>query len=154
MPGGSLYSPMDSAQVTPRTLRCANGALYMLMALGVVAAAAYAVICGRVEGAVQLGLALGGCVLALLWGGYYAALRYRVSPEGVTRCLLGQRVQPWAALRRGDIYRKDERGVAVCRITLEFEGCCWCISSELFDQDAVQELAAELTAAGLPARGE
>lgn len=136
-------------QIPRRTLRCANGALYLLMALAVVAAAAYAVLSGRLQGPVQCGLACGGCVLALLWAGYYAALSYRVHPAGVTRCLLRRRTRSWATLRGGSIYRCDERGVMVCRITLEFEEGVWCISSELFEPQAVQELAEALEAADL-----
>ena len=141
--------PREYPQLQEHTLRCANGALYLVMALAVVAATIYAIVCGRLEGALPCGLAGGGCALALLWAGYYMALSYRVCPQGVSRRLVRRRFLPWHTLRGGSICRQEERGVMLCRITLKFEEATWCISSELFDPEAVQVLASALESQGV-----
>ena len=133
-----------------RTLRCANGALYLLMALGVEAALVYAWCAGRLEGPLLLALGCcGGCV-ALIWALWYATLCFRVDASGVSRRVLWSvRSRRWADLKEAHASESEERGVVSCCIRLVFEEGVWCIGSDLFSPDEVQGLREDLRAAGL-----
>lgn len=145
-----MSAPSQPAFESPRTLHCANGMLYLLMALAVVGAAVWAIMVGRVQGSAQVTLIVGGCVLAMLWGGYYAALRYRVDERGIAKCLLWKKkFYSWETLRQASAQVQDERGIMICRIWLVFDGAELCVSSELLDQDAVLAFKDDLVAAGL-----
>lgn len=138
------------AAISPRTLRPANGALYLAMALCVCAAAAYAIISGRVQGWLPCTLATLGGIISLLWGGYYACLRYVADARALTRCsLFGRESRPWSTLRHAEFHEEDSRGIASCSILLTFEGGTWRISSDVLDPDAVQNLKNDLAAAGV-----
>lgn len=132
-----------------RTLRCANGALYMLMALATTAAAVYAALSGKLTGLPML-LSAAGALIILLWAGYYATLSYRVGPEGISRSVFWRtRTRCWQDLLKAELYEHEAQGVATCRIRLSFASGVWCISSELFVPESVQELKSDLIAAGL-----
>ena len=135
--------------IPSRTLRCANGALYMIMALCTAAAAAYAFTKGHLTEPWHIALAIGGSILALLWGGYYAALRYRVDAEGLTHSLLwSSRFYPWSELISCTAMSTDSQGEACCTLSFSFTGGDISISSSLFSLDEVQELRSDLADAG------
>lgn len=144
----------DAARLTPRTLRCANGALYVLLALGAAAAGIWAACSGRL--AVPLWVMVVCCAAALIWAAYYATYSYRVETDGVVRSLFFIRQKrSWADMSRAAVYRHDERGIATCRVMLQFaDGGCWCISSEVFAPDDVQDFAQEMLTCGLAVHTE
>lgn len=136
--------------ITPRTLRCANGSLYLAMAICTIAAAAYAIACGRLHEPWHIAAAAGGGLLALLWGGYYAALRYKTDATGLTHTLLwSSRSYPWASLVSCTSQSTETRGVARCALNFIFTEGSLCISSDLFPLEDVQDLRQELIEAEL-----
>lgn len=133
-----------------RTLRCANAALNAAMALSVVGVGAYAVISHRLQEAWQLYMAAVAAVMALLWGAYYVCLCYRISPDGISRRSWWRtETRRWAQLTGARVEETSDRGIASCTICLTFAEEEWRISSDLLSLDDVQELKADLHAAGL-----
>lgn len=129
-----------------RTLRSANAALNVGMALAVVAAAVYVlwVRSGEVR-EWQVWLCGAGVFVALLWGGYYARYRVRVDARGVTVRAVRSRFFSWQQLVSAQVEETDSRGIASCCITLTFSpGETVRISSEMVELEAVQQLAREL----------
>ncbi len=132
-----------------RSLRAANRGLYLGTALLVLAACAYTWWRGNAE-PWQLWAAGLASLATLLWGGYYAGLRYQVDAEGVSRhTFTTHRSLRWAELASADIEERDSQGVAVCRIHLSAPGCCITLSSDVLALDEVRELAAELREKGI-----
>lgn len=134
-----------------RTLRCANAALYVLMAVCVVTSAAWAWGAGRLHEPWQMLLAAGGSAVALLWALHYVFFRYTVGPDGITlrRMMHRTRTHAWSDLLAAEATHTDERGVVSCCITLKFAEGVWRISSDHFSPDDVQDIAALLAEAGL-----
>lgn len=133
-----------------RTLRCANGLLYLCMGVAVACCAAWAIGSGRVAEAWQISAAVVASVVCMLWGGYYSALRWEISPEGICRRLLWwQESYSWNQLESAEIAESSSNGVASCCILLHFPGVKLCISSELFSLDDVEKVRDELKNAGL-----
>lgn len=141
---------MTPAQLPPRTLRCANGALYLLMGLAVAGCAAWAIGSGRVAGAWHTCAALAGAALALLWGGSYTLLRWEIGPAGIThRSILRRRCYPWANLQNAQIQQSEQNGVATCCLQFNFSNGALELSSQLIALDELEQLSEDLAAAGL-----
>ncbi len=141
-----------------RSLRAANRGLYLGTSLLVLAACGYTAWRG---GAAEWQLWAAGvaAVAILLWGGYYAGLRYQVDAEGVSRhTFFSHRRILWAELASADIEERDSQGVACCRIHFDAPGRRLTLASDVLPLDEVQELAAELRDKGvlppLPEGGE
>lgn len=133
-----------------RTLRCANGRLYLLMALCTIGCAAWAFINGRLTGAWQVGAAAAAAIAALLWAGYYAALRWEITPEGICRHgLCPHREYRWQDLQEARLSETSDRGVDSCCLMLSFSNGKMRLGSDLIHLDEVQALRDDLMAAGL-----
>ncbi len=133
------------------TLRSANAALNMGMALAVVAAAVYA-LWGRGEEVRewQVWICGVGAIVAVLWGGYYARYLIRVDARGITVRAVRSRFFPWQQLVSAQVEETDRQGIASCCITLTFSpGGTVHISSAMLELEAVQILARELQNGGL-----
>lgn len=133
------------------TLRSANAALNMGMALAVVAAAVY-VLWGRGEDVPewQVWLCGAGVLIAVLWGGYYVRYQVRVDVRGVTVRAARSRFFPWQQLVSAQVEETDRQGIASCCITLTFSlGGTVHISSAMLELEAVQKLAHELQISGV-----
>ena len=142
--------------ITPRTLRCANGLLYFCMGVAVACCAAWGIGAGRITGGWQIAAMVVAAVVAVLWGGYYGALRWEVSDCGISRCLLGWRESySWQQLEGATLSESSSNGVASCCITLSFPGVELRLSSDLLALDDVEGLRDDLRAAGfLPSKAE
>ena len=133
-----------------RTLRCANGALYIVMALGVVGACIWSIAAGRLVAGWQVGAAVAGALGACLWAGYYAALAWEISAAGVYRRFLWRRrLYTWQSLQHAELRESEDKGVAMCAIELDFAEGKVTLSSELLPLDEIQALRDELVARGL-----
>ncbi len=131
-----------------RSLRAANRGLYLGTSLLVLAACGYAVWRGATPW--QAWLAAAAALATLLWGGYYAGLRYQVDAEGVSRhTFFTHRRVLWSELTSADIEEQESMGVAACRIHLDSAGGRITLSSDVLALDEVQELAADLRRVGL-----
>lgn len=139
---------MPDAPVSPapRTLRCANAALYAVFVFIVWGAVAY-VIFFREAGAAELACAAAASVVSLLWGGYYVLLRYEVDATGISRRVLGkgQRIN-WADLTRATLRETHTQETASAVLHLETESASMELGSDLLSLEPVQELAQELGA--------
>lgn len=139
-----------AAPLAPRTLRCANAALYLLMGLAAVGCAAWAIATGRATGAWQTTAAALAALTALLWGGSYTLLRWEIGPAGITaHHLLRRRHYPWHSLQNIHETRTDHNGVATYRLTLIFAQGTLTLSSQLISPDDLEQLRESLTAAAL-----
>lgn len=136
--------------MSPRTLRAANAALYMCLALLVLAAAVYA--CCIREGLWQQGLALAGGLTALLWAAHYVSLRYTVDATGVCERRLGRgtRRLPWEELEQAELHHKRMQEVESLTLLLHSKrGFTMRLSSELLSLEAMEELAEEMRRVGI-----
>lgn len=135
-----------------RTIRSANFAFYWGCLALVVFACIYVPMTRNLSPWMLAGVAVAG-VACCLWGLYYATLCYKVDAEGITRCsLFGEKRLQWQALTECDWQETDANSIASCRLTLVAPQQTMVLSSDLLPLDAVQELAADLRAAGhLPA---
>ncbi len=133
-----------------RCLRAANRGLYLGTTLLVLGAVAYVLWQGgRPEW--QQWLAAAAALITLIWGGYYALLRYQVDALGVschsfffTRCRI-----LWEELESVDVDEQDAMGTARCALTLRAkDGRSLTLSSDQLALDEVEELAAELRERG------
>lgn len=132
--------------MSERTLRCANGSLYMLMGCCVAGCVVFAGCSGR--WAWWYVVAVGA--LGLAWGAYYGTLRWRVDSEGVeTACLGRRRRYAWQQLAHAECASGDQAGVGYCRIVLKFREGEVRLSSELIDLEEVEKLRDELISAGI-----
>lgn len=144
-------SPPKLPEDYERTLRCANAALY---AVTVVAVAVCVAVAWGMKGEAwsvwQRVAAVGGGVLAALWGGYYALYRVRVDAVGVAVGALHMRRYEWQRLRGVRVSESDLMGVAQCAIFLSFSpGGEVEISSSLMNLEEVQKMLAEWRSSGL-----
>lgn len=137
--------------VTERTLRCANGMLYLMMGLGAAACAAWAIGSGRVHELWHIVAAVAGVLVCVVWGWYYASLRWEVGPSGICRRVWWvRRSYAWQDLAEAQLSESEARGVGSCCITLCFSGGERVrLSSELLALDEVEALRDELSAAGV-----
>ena len=141
---------MTPPPLPSRTLRCANGALYLLMALSVAGCVAWGILSGRLSGLWQIGSSIAAALLALLWGGRYAALRWETGAQGIChRLLCFRKNYHWESLRSASLQENDTRGVATCCITLTFTEGELRLSSDLISLDDLELLRDDLIAAGL-----
>ncbi len=132
-----------------RSLRAANRGLYLGTALLVLGACAYTWWRGTAE-LWQLWAAGLASLATLLWGGYYAGLRYQVDSLGVSRhTFFTRRRILWAELTSADIEERDNQGLALCRIHLNSASTHLTLASDVLALDEVQELAAEMREKGL-----
>lgn len=135
--------------MTTRTLRCANGPLYMGFVLGIIAAAVY-VSLTRLTGLWEILGVAGLTLIAALWGGFYYFLRFRIDEEGVTRSLLcrHQRIR-WADITTAEMRHNQSPGTEACTIILNTAQGSITLSSDLLPLEQVEELAKELKQAGI-----
>lgn len=135
--------------MTERTLRCANGPLYMGFVLGIIAAAVY-VCLTRLTGVWEILGVAGLTIIAAIWGGFYYFLRFRINAEGVTRSLLGHhRSIHWADITMAELRHNQSPGTESCTIVLTSARESISLSSDLLPLDQVEELAKELKEAGI-----
>lgn len=131
-----------------RILRCANAPLYIGASVMVLGAAAY-VLCCKDEFWQQV-VAILAAVCTPLWAAYYAALRYTVTSEGITRrSLTGTSSILWAGLSNASVTETSNQGTASCCIHLQAGTVSMKISSDLLPLEEVQNLAKELRECGL-----
>lgn len=130
----------------PRTLRCANAALYAGFTLIVWAAALYAGLFREADIFIQAG-ATAACLVSLLWGGYYVLLRYEVDAGGITRRRLGRGTRlNWADLTCARLQQTDTQETISVTLYLETPAASLTLSSDYLAPDDVLELARELGA--------
>lgn len=135
--------------MTPRTLRCANAALYLIFLLVILGAAGY-VACTQETDATGLAGLVALCAAALLWGGSYILLRYDIDEAGVTRRKMGgRRFMAWRDIRRAELRETRQQEVASCTIMLWDEEGEMSLSSDLLPLEEVQALAEELKQRGI-----
>ncbi len=99
----------------------------------------------------QLWLAGAAALITLIWGGYYALLRYQVDALGISHhsffCTRNRIL--WEELDGVTVDEQDSMGTARCTITLRAkDGRTLTLSSDLLPLEEVQELAAELRPEG------
>ncbi len=137
--------------MTFRSLRAANRGLYLGTTLLVLAACAYTLWQGG-RPAWQQGLAAAAALTTLLWGMYYALLRYQVDALGVSHhsfFLTRQRIL-WEELAEAQWEEQDNMGTARCALHLRArDGRSLTLSSDLLPLDALHDLATELRQQGL-----
>lgn len=130
--------------MTKRTLRCANGPLYMGFVLGIMAAAVY-VSLTRLSGFWEICGVIILTLIAALWGCFYYFLRFHIDDVGVTRSLLYHRKSiRWADITAADFRHTQTPGTESCSITLTTATNSITLSSELLPLEQVEELAKEL----------
>ncbi len=133
-----------------RSLKAANQGLYLGSTLLALAACAYAIMDGE-RPAWQQWLAGGASLVTLIWGSYYALLRYQVDALGVSRhsfFMLRERIL-WEELEEASLEEQDTMGTARCAITLRAkDGRTLTLSSDLLSLDALEELAADMRRQG------
>lgn len=136
--------------IEQHTLRCANGLLYLAMACVLAGCAVWAIASGRFDRDWQPAAAAAGSVVALVWAGYYATLRWRVDAEGASRSVFFHtRRHAWAELQSASLSEHEHNGVASCCISLRFSGGTLELSSDLIARDDVETLRDDLRAAGM-----
>ncbi len=135
--------------MTERTLRCANGPLYMGFVLGIITAAVY-VCLTRLSGVWEILGVAGLTLVAALWGSFYYFLRFHINAEGVTRSLLGHhRSIRWADITTAELRHNQSPGTESCTVILSSAQESIRLSSDLLPLDQVEALAKELRAAGI-----
>ncbi len=137
--------------MTYRSLRAANGGLYLATSLLVLAACAYALLQGG-RPAWQQWLAGAAALTALVWGGYYALLRYQVDALGISRhsFFVTREHILWEELAEATFEEQENMGIARCTLCLRaHHGTTLTLSSDLLALDAILELANELRERGL-----
>lgn len=131
-----------------RVIRCANAPLYIGATVLVLASAAY-VLCCKDELWQQV-VAVLAAVCTPLWTAHYAALRYTVTSEGITRrSLTGSTSLRWGDLSNASVTETSNQGTASCCIHLQAGTARMEVSSDLLPLEEVQELAKELQECGL-----
>ncbi len=133
-----------------RCLRAANRGLYLGTLLLVLGACAWTLWQGE-RPAWQQWAAGVAALLALLWGGYYALLRYQVDALGVSHYsffMLRRRIL-WEELAEATLDSQDSMGTARCTLTLRaHNGTTLTLSSDLLPLDEVEQLAVDLRQQG------
>lgn len=128
-----------------RSLRSANAALYLYMALGMVAAGAWSLYSGRIHGVWGIVLGIGAPLAALLWAVARLSFCYYSTAQGLTRRYLWRSTHcSWSSLQESSYEEIEAQGIASCQIQLTFSTATFCISSEQFPLEDVQELKQEL----------
>lgn len=146
MPDRNTAKPVPP--LVPRTLRCANAALYAVSAVTLLAAGTWYV--STHENTAARVLAIAACLTGLLWAAYYCTLRITIDNQGVhRRTIFSQRSISWDFLSTWEIETSEDREQATCRLLFYSPDtpAPLIITSELFDLDAVRELAGELAGA-------
>lgn len=129
----------------PRTLRCANTALYASSAVMILAACGWYI--STHDSLTSCALAGAAGTAGLLWAAYYCTLRFTLNQTGVhCSSLFSQRSISWDSLTAWDIEATEDREQATCRILFYSADSPTplSISSELIDLDTVRRLAREL----------
>ena len=135
---------------TTHTLRGANAHLYLTMSIAVVACAAWAIASGRICGTWQTCATALAALIALLWGGNYALLRWQVGPTGITtRSLLTRRFYPWNTLQSATAEHSDHQGIATYTLTFHFTEATLTLTSQLINPDTLHTLHTHLTTIGI-----
>lgn len=135
--------------MTNRTLRCANGPLYMGFVLGIIAAAVY-VCLTRLTGFWEILGVASLTLIATLWGCFYYFLNFRITQDGLSRNLLCRHQQIlWAEVTNAELRHSQTPGTESCTITISSAKDCITLSSDLLPLDQVEELAQELKKAGI-----
>lgn len=136
--------------MSPRTLRAANAALYLSIAVLVLGVVVY-VVCTRQDTWQQLIAAAGGS-FALLWAAYYVVLRYTVDATGICERRLGRgtRRLPWEELEQAELHHKRMQEVESLTLLLHCKrGFTMRLSSELLSPEAMEELVEEMRRVGI-----
>lgn len=129
----------------PRTLRCANAALYASSAAMILAAVAWYI--GTHDALADQALAAAAGTVGLIWAVHYCYLRITIDQTGIhRRSLLTKRSIHWETLSHWAIETTEDQEQATCRI-LFFSADTpepLIITSELIELDSVRQLAKEL----------
>ncbi len=129
-----------------RSLRAANRGLYLGTTLLVLGVCAYTLLYAE-RPDWQQWLAAAAALITLLWGGYYALLRYQVDALGVSRhsfFMTRERIL-WDELAEVLLDEQDSMGTARCTITLRAQdGRSLTLSSDLLPLEELTLLADEL----------
>ena len=113
MPDRNTAKPVPP--LVPRTLRCANAALYAVSAVTLLAAGAWYV--STHENTAARVLAIAACLTGLLWTAYYCTLRITIDNQGVhRRTIFSQRSISWDFLSTWEIETSEDREQATCRL--------------------------------------
>lgn len=135
--------------ISPRTLRCANAAMYAVITLIVIAATVY-VWCTEARMARCIA-ATAAALTSTVWALYYVLLRFRVDAQGIVEYNLFRRPRriDWAELTSARLEEVQLQGIAGLTIILESPSTTITISSRVLSMDAVEELADELRSAAI-----
>lgn len=129
----------------PRTLRCANAAVYATATLTVVAAAVYVLIFQEAHILRQI-TAIAAIIVSLIWGTYYQIKRYTIDAEGITeyRPFRKSLRLKWADLTHANLVEVQLQGVASLSIELQAPQGAITLSSRILALETVEELAQEM----------
>lgn len=133
---------------TFRILRCANTHLYIAATVMVLGAAAYVLCCK--DALWQQVAAVVAALITPAWAACYAALRFTVDAEGITRrSITGTTSLKWAELTQATVTESQNQGTASCTLLLQAGDKSLRISSDVLPLDDVQDLAKELRECGI-----
>lgn len=133
--------------MTFRTIRCANAGLYLCAVALVWGAAGYALFCRHEWW--QQAVAAAAALVASVWGGYYVALRYTVTAEGVERrSLFGTQKMLWNELTEARLQEHHTEEISSQTLFLHSPAGRMTLSSDLLPPEDVEALAAEMRQAG------
>lgn len=141
--------PAPHPALPDRTLRCANAHFYMLMQWVLAALWVYYALSGKLSTPAIIGFGA-AIALAIFWALHYTRLRYQIDAAGITRrTRTATKTHLWSELTAASARQHEANGIISCSVVLTFDKEEWCISSDLFSPDDVQELSAALADAGL-----
>ncbi len=131
-------------------LRCHNRALYVGMSVLIFFACIYTL---QREDVNQLQFygSIAAIAVTILWGGYYALLRYEVDDSGVTRYMLTKRHYPWSSISKVDYVSKERNSQISLSLIFTLSDAATPplrLSSELLKMSAMEELILEMTEKG------
>ncbi len=136
--------------MTLHILRCHNRALYVGMSVLIFFACVYTMQREDVN-ELQFYGSIAAIAVTILWGGYYAFLRYEVDDTGVTRYLLTKKHYPWSDIAKVEhVSRERNSQLSLSLVfTLRDAGAAPLrLSSELLKMSAMEELIIEMTEKG------
>ncbi len=120
--------------------------LYLGMSLLILFACAYTL---QREGINQLQFygSIGAMIVTVVWGGYYALLRYEVDDSGLTRHLLGKKHYAWESISGIELIRREQNSQISLTLLFKLSDTTLeplRLSSELLALSAMEELIEEL----------
>ncbi len=90
-------------------------------------------------------------IVTILWGGYYAFLRYEVDDTGVTRYLLTKKHYPWSSITKVEHVVKERNSQISLSLVFTLSDAAAPpirLTSELLKMSAMEELILEMTEKG------